>query len=239
MCGFVAYENATIREYPDWMQSLEEVNHFVRLLKNWPTYQAYPAFGKDITKTIPLLIYENNEYKLVKAIWWFDAYVKHDITHLGHLTSFNARNLVSRFWRVAIQENRGVVLASELGESKVVGKTKHRYLMQSDAPFLLGAVYQKLENGDYCCAIITRDSHPKMEPYHDKAFPLFLPNQLSFIRQWTSKDENFMASIEPILSKPKLYPNLLVQRVKTYKNKQTIGNIRELLISDLASDRAQ
>lgn len=267
MCGFVSYEQATIREYPQWEaaltsvakldtdanQSLLQDNDNITtsktplwfLLSHWASYAAYPAFGGDINKRIPLLIEEDGQLKRVEAIWWFDAscqkYQQNEqidsatnVTILGRRTSFNARNLDSPFWKGALNKHRGIVFANHLGESKLVGKTKHQYLMQSKEPFLLGAVYRKLANGDYCCAIITSDAHPKMTPYHEKAFPLFLPVDNAFLLLWLSKQNAEHTHIQHLLNEPKLYPKLHVQRVKTYKGKQPVGNLNDILLPDEA-----
>jgi putative SOS response-associated peptidase YedK len=91
--------------------------------------------------------------------------------------------------------------------------------MQSDNVFVLGALYQKFSDNKYSCAVITRDAHPKMEPYHDKAFPGFLPNDDEFLKLWLSKSVQQHPEIDYILNHPTLYPTLKVQRVKTYKDK--------------------
>ena len=233
MCGFVAYEQSTIYEQPQWYDELDASTELTQLLVDWPEFSAYPAFGSDIRKRIPLLIQEDDDYKQVNAVWWFDAFDTDGITKLGNRTSFNARNLSSPFWKHALNTKRGVILASELGESKLVGKTKHQYLMQSNQAFLLGALYKRLKNGDYCCAIITRDAHPKMAPYHDKAFPLFLPLDIKFTHLWLGHEAAEHPQIQSLLEQPKLFPSLHVQRVKTYKDKQPIGNIQANLTSDL------
>lgn len=233
MCGFVSYEYAHIREYPEWTAALDLSGSLSKLLSSWPDYQAYPAFGGDTYKRVPLLICEQGEYKQVSAIWWFDAFSENNITFLGKRTSFNARNLDSPFWNSALHNQRALVLATQLGESKLIGKTKHQYLMQSQQPFMLGAVYRQLENGDYCCAIITRDAHPKMTPYHEKAFPLFLPTESYFLRVWLGEENAQNAEIQSLLNSPKLFPTLHVQRVKTYKDKQPVGNMSDTLLSDV------
>lgn len=233
MCGFVGYEQSTIYQQPQWYDDISFPLKLKSILNSWPEYTAYPAFGRDINKRIPLLINEHGSYKQVQAIWWFDAYSQNSESFVGKRTSFNARNLNSPFWINALNKNRAIVLATELGESKLVGKTKHQYLMQSQQAFILGAVYRKLENGDYSCAIITRDAHPKMEPYHDKAFPLFLPVEPNFIDLWLGDQPADRLEIQTLLEYPKLYPTLEVTRVKTYKNKQTVGSTQALLISDL------
>jgi putative SOS response-associated peptidase YedK len=243
MCGFVAYQGFTIKEQEPWITGLAKSPiGLTELVHNWPRYQAYPAFGADTNKRNPILIEEGNQFKLVNAVWWFDAstYQSKDAngitqleTVLGKRTSFNARNLESTFWKPALKTRRAVAIASQIGESKLVGKTKHQYLMQSKTPFLLGALYQKLLNGDYCCAIITRNPHTKMMPYHDKAFPFFIPNEFSALNKWLSPSESNLPFINGLLEAPKLCPTLHVSRVKTYKNQVPIGNISATLISDL------
>lgn len=233
MCGFVGYEQSTQYQQPQWYEEIEVPDDLTQLLADWPEFAAYPAFGSDISKRIPLLIQENGDFKQVNAVWWFDGFDKDGKTKLGNRTTFNARNLSSPYWKSALNKNRGIILASELGESKLVGKTKHQYMMRSPQPFFLGALYKKLNNGDYCCAIITRDSHPKMEPYHDKAFPLFLPLDIAFTHLWLGHVDATHPSIEALLKRPKLFPSLHVQRVKTYKDKKPIGNIQANLISDI------
>lgn len=245
MCGFVSYEHITIKEFPEWTAALKDAPVLTDLLNSWPEYTAYPAFGGDTNKRIPILIEDNNTVKRVNAIWWFDASTRNtdmpsimpvdsanNLTVLGSRTTFNARNLDSPFWKNALDCHRCMILGNQLGESKRVGKGKHQYLMQSAAPFLLGGVYRQLDNGDYCCAIITRDAHPKMTPYHDKAFPLFLPIDASFHKLWLGKSTADNPTITALLNSPKLFPTLHVQRVKTYKDKQVVGNISDVLLSD-------
>ncbi len=233
MCGYVGYEQSKVHEQPQWYDNMSCPLILKSMLDCWPEYTAYPAFGGDTTRRIPLLINENGSLKQVQAVWWFDTFLRDSETFIGGRTSFNARNLSSPFWNSALNNNRAIVLATELGESKLVGKTKHQYLMQSSQSFMLGALYQKLENGDYSCAIITRDTHPKMEPYHDKAFPFFLPMAPNFMDLWLSDVPADNPQIITLLEKPKLYPTLNVTRVKTYKNKQKVGSTDITLMSDV------
>ncbi|GEM_PF-2166306 len=230
MCGFVSYDERTITENDSWLNRLTFI---AKRLQHINDYTAYPAFGGDTSRRIPLVVYENGDVKQVDAIWWFDAHVTEEgVTEIDKRTTFNARNLESSYWKSSLKRNRGLVIASKIGESKLVGKTKHQYLMQSQQPFMLGALYRKLQNGDYTCAIITRDAHPKMEAYHDKAFPLFLPNDDEFIRAWLIEKDTIPAKVDHLLNEPKLYPNLHVQRVKSYKSATPMGNINEHLDSD-------
>jgi len=121
-----------------------------------------------------------------------------------------------------------------------MGKTKHQYYMQSDSVFVLDALYRKFRDDRYSCAVITRDAHPKMEPYHHKAFPCFLPNDDRFLKRWLSKSVQQHPEIHKMLNYPTLYPTLTrlptlkVQRVKTYEDKVPYQSFSPLILySDL------
>jgi len=194
----------------------------------------YPAFGQDPNKTIDIVIEENGELKQVAATWWFDCSDSFEGLRVGTRTTFNARNLDSSYWQGALQYNRAIVLGTGIGESKVVGKTKHQYYMQSDEVFVLGALYRKFSDDRYSCAVITRDAHPKMEAYHDKAFPCFLPNYDQFLKRWLSQSVQQHPEINKVLNNPTSYPTLKVQRVKTYKDKVPYKSFEpKILSSDL------
>jgi putative SOS response-associated peptidase YedK len=180
------------------------------------------------------VIEEEGQLKQVQATWWFDCFDTSEGLMVGNRTTFNARNLASPYWKNALQNHRGVVFASGIGESKLVGKTKHQYYMHSPTLFALGALYRKYANNQYSCAVITRDAHPKMEPYHDKAFPGFLPMNAEFLKLWLDKSVAKDNWIDQVLMDPVLYPSLDVQRVKTYKDKVPMKSPpAATLVSDL------
>jgi putative SOS response-associated peptidase YedK len=228
MCGYIEVngEQQSTMAFPE----REIVNQFTsKLFKRY-----YPAFGQDPNKTIDIIIHENGELKQVAATWWFDCLDSYEGLHVGTRTTFNARNLESPYWQCALQYNRATVLGTGIGESKVVGKTKHQYYMQSDEVFVLGALYRKYSEGRYSCAVITRDAHPKMEPYHDKAFPAFLPNDDEFLKLWLSQSVQKHLDIDNVLKYATLYPTLKVQRVKTYKDKVPYQSFSPVILqSDL------
>ena len=66
-----------------------------------------------------------------------------------------------------------------------------------------------------------------------KAFPFFLPLQSDFLGLWLGEEPANNNEIQTLLEAPKLFPTLHVQRVKTYKNKQAVGNINDILVSDV------
>lgn len=229
MCGYIEVDGErqqAVMQFPE----REIAQQF--LAKSFKRY--YPAFGQDPNKTIDIIIQENNQLKQVSATWWFDCTDSPEGLVVGSKTTFNARNLDSLYWQGALQHNRAIVLATGIGESKKVGKTKHQYYMQSEDVFVLGALYRKYSDGRYSCAVITRDSHAKMQPYHDKAFPGFLPNDDQFLSLWLSKSVQQHPVIDQELNRPTLYPTLKVQRVKTYKDKVAYSSFDPVILtSDL------
>ncbi|WP_339721837.1 SOS response-associated peptidase family protein [uncultured Paraglaciecola sp.] len=232
MCGYIEVDGE--RQQPVMQFPEREISRrfFSKVFKGY-----YPAFGQDANKTIDIVIEENGTLKQVAATWWFDCVDSIEGLRVGTRTTFNARNLDSPYWRGALHNNRAIVLATGIGESKIVGKTKHQYYMQSDEVFILGALYRKFSEGRYSCAVITRDAHPKMEPYHDKAFPTFLPNNDPFLKLWLSKSVQQHLAIDNELNHATLYPSLKVQRVKTYKDKVPYKSFEPVILtSDLINN---
>jgi putative SOS response-associated peptidase YedK len=229
MCGYIEVSGEYQQTFMQFSKQKIAKQFYSTSFKRY-----YPAFGQDPNKTIDIVIEENGELKQVAATWWFDCSDSFEGLHVGTRTTFNARNLDSPYWQGALHYNRAIVLATGIGESKVVGKTNHQYYMQSDQVFVLGALYRKHSKGRYSCAIITRDAHPKMEPYHHKAFPCFLPNDDEFLKLWLSKSVHHNLEIDNVLHYATLYPTLKVQRVKTYKDKVPYKSFEPvILISDL------
>lgn len=187
--------------------------------------QFYPAFGGDSSRQIKgLVIEEGGQTRTVNATWWFDCSEQDGQLVVGKRTTFNARNLDSPYWKGALRHHRGVVVATGIGESKVIEGKKHQFLMESDTPFLLGALYRRFPAGHYSCAVITRDEHAKFAPYHEKAFPLFLPEDRDFIDTWLDPDVAQADVIDELLAHPMLFADLQVQEVKSYKGAVPIGH---------------
>jgi putative SOS response-associated peptidase YedK len=106
--------------------------------------------------------------------------------------------------------------------------------MESDDVFVLGALYRKFSYDRYSCAVITRDAHPKMEPYYHKAFPCFLPNNDQFLQRWLGQLVQQHPEINKVLNFPTLYPTIKVQGVKTYKDKVPYQSFSPVILpSDL------
>lgn len=221
MCGYVRRHipNKILREFMELLQQPglfpeeggEELTHY------------YPAFGKDPSKTIDIIIRDEGQLRRVNATWWFDCAEQDGKLVVGDRTTFNARNLDSPYWKSAIRSRRAIIVCTGLGESKIIDGKKHQYLMTSTKPIFIGAVYRKFPGDLHSCALITRDSHPRFDAYHDKAFPLFLPYDSAFLELWLSDEREDHPAIAALLDQPKLFPTLKVQQVKTFKQERAIA----------------
>mgnify|MGYP003624693367 CR=1 FL=1 len=220
MCGYIR----RVTDSPEVQELLEELGMgdlFEPLVSEAPAgmEQFYPAFGGNPDRRIRgLIIQEEGRPRLVDATWWFDCKESGDTLEVGKRTTFNARNLDSPYWKGALRHHRGIVIATGIGESKKIDGRKHQYLMEGARPFLLGALYRSFPNGQFSCAVITRDAHIKFEPYHDRAFPLFLPSTQEFTETWLAEDVPQANEIDELLEHPRLFATLKVEEVKTFKS---------------------
>lgn len=237
MCGYLRrhIKPKTLREFLEllglnpegeaWADAAQEnadavVEHF------------YPVWGGNASRMIKgLIIQEDEQLKLIDATWWYHCEEKDGDLVVGAKQTFNARNLHLEFWRNAIKRNRAIAVVTGLGEGKTInGKNRH-FLVTAERLLFLGAVYKKHPCGKYSCAIITRDEHPRFEPYHDKAFPLFLPYNLDFLRLWLGDADDQDPLIAQLLASPKIFTDLTITPVKTFKNAEPTGP-KELLTAD-------
>ncbi|BFM11300.1 hypothetical protein R50072_14530 [Simiduia litorea] len=224
MCGYIR-RHVDPRTLNDFLALLGAEGRYEGADDDTPKIQHYyPAFGGDPTRTIDgLLIKKGGALKQVDATWWYDCRDVGGELEVGPRTTFNARNLTSLYWRDAIRHRRAIVIATGLGEGKkVAGKNTH-YLVTTQRLMLLGAVYQEFPGEKYSCAIITRDTHPRFEPYHDKAFPLFLPYNLAFLTLWLSDAGDEHPQIAQLLSNPRIFTELKITPVKTFKGELATG----------------
>lgn len=78
----------------------------------------------------------------------------------------------------------------------------------------MGCLYNRFQNGRYSCAVITRD-HTE---YHENAFPMMLPYDANFLKLWLSNTPPDDPVITELLNQPKIFTDLTVTPVKTYKD---------------------
>ncbi len=170
-----------------------------------------------------------NKLYLSDAIWWFALKWQDGAWRVNeNITSFNARNLTRPIWRKALQWQRGVVFASELGETK----SGVHYLMKAPKGMALAALYKDWTGPDgkivRSMAVITQDAHPRFANFHDKSTPCFLPMKGPFLRHWLDPQIASSPDIEALLSKPILHSDLNVTPVKTFRHAQSLGDTQYL-----------
>lgn len=180
-----------------------------------------------------LIIENHGQAVSTEAVWWYLLDKDNGYKPNYKVTSFNARNLDSRLWKTAIKQRRGIVIADAIGESNPVKgtKKKNQYLMQSKSGLILGAIYNvwETEHGSiYSTAIITRPPIPGFSKYHEKSIPLFLPSDKDFIDLWLSASVETHSEIDQALADPKLFSDLAITQVKTYKDAEPIGDTEVL-----------
>jgi putative SOS response-associated peptidase YedK len=185
----------------------------------------YAAFGGAAHKQLKsMIIRKDNQVKTVDATWWYEcSEADGRLIVDNRLTTFNARNLHQRYWKGAIRHHRGIVLATGLGEGNEINGKKRNYLVESTTPILLGAVFQSFPAELYSAAIITRAAHPRFKPYHDDAFPLFLPINKEFVELWLSDEPETHPEIAALLDNPRIFTELNITQVKTFKDGVHIG----------------
>ena len=231
MCGFIQ----RITDSPDVIALLEEVG----LTQTIPLFfnesstsnviNFYPAFGKAAERQITNIIVSSDS--TIDATWWFDAKPVGNTLEVGNRTTFNARNLDSPYWGKFIRERRAIVVATAVGESNPVGKGKSHYLMKpTSGALLIGAVYRRFSNGLFSCAVVTRPPIDSFSQYHEKSIPCFLPHDSHAINAWLTADKlgSLNDEVEYILDNPRIYTDLEVTRVKTFKSAQAIGEVNTL-----------
>ena len=235
MCGFIQ----RITDSPDVIALLEEVGltQTIPLFANETStsnvINFYPAFGKAAERQITNIIVSSDS--TIDATWWFDAKPVGNTLEVGNRTTFNARNLDSPYWGKFIRERRAIVVATAVGESNPVGKGKSHYLMKpTSGALLIGAVYRRFSNGLFSCAVVTRPPIDGFSQYHEKSIPCFLPHDSHAINAWLTADKHGSLNdeVEYILNNPRIYTDLEVTRVKTFKSAQAMGEVNILMADE-------
>jgi len=131
-------------------------------------------------------------------------------------------------WRQTINKQRGLVVATSIGESNPVAGTKKKqhYLMQAENVFLLGAVYRQWQTpaGEVLStAIITRSPNNEFAKFHEKSMPLFLPHDAEQIALWLSDLPSSDPRIKALLEQPRIVGNIEVTPVKSYVRGEPTG----------------
>lgn len=251
MCGY-ARRHITNKDLREFVKSIEMLDVFRGDRDETLIEHFRPAFGGAAHNQIrDLIIQEDGQLKAVNATWWHNC-----VEHNGQLivnnkvTSFNARNLHIKEWRESIRKRRGIVLATAIGEGKMVGEVKEKqpdgtykiiekgkktsFFVEGEKPLLLGALYRSFPSSLYSTAIITRDEHLRFSTYHDKAFPLMLPPDPQFLKLWLSDEPETHPAIAHLLENPRIFTGLNITPVKTFKDRVPLGDTVHLTPDELS-----
>lgn len=185
-----------------------------------------PAWGAVPEAQIKgLIVREDDRPKLVDATWWYACDERGDTLRPNmDAETFNARRLHLDRWRDPINHRRGIAMATAIGEAITSNGKKTQFFVEGKMPLLMGCLYQKFSNGRYSCAVITRDPHLRFKDYHDEAFPLMLPPDPIFLKLWLSDTPADDPAIAELLKQPKIFTDLIVTPVKTYKDAAPKGS---------------
>ena len=216
MCGFV--KNVTDSPAVQELMIQLGMGELVGKIRGGPSYNRQSL--RDMIIATPSLLHVRD------TVWWYalkpelGKYVPN-----WDVTSFNARNLGSPMWRNAIRERRGLIIVDTIGESNPIPgrKTPVKYLMESEEPMLIGTVYKEWDDGTFSAAIITRDPTPGFKAFHEKSMPLFLPPTEEFVSVWLDPNIKTSPLIEQVLNEPKLYNDLWITPVESYKSAKRKG----------------
>lgn len=179
-----------------------------------------PAWGAVPEHQIKdLIIMEDGKPKVVNATWWYACEEQGETLRPNiPKQTLNARRLYLEYWQEALRYRRGIAVATALGEAIGPKGKEKRFFVEGERPLLIGCLYQRFQNGRYSCAVITRDEHPRFKDFHEDAFPLMLPYDTSFLKLWLSDAPANTPEISRLLKQPKIFTDLTVTPVKTYKD---------------------
>ena len=216
MCGFV--KNVTDSPAVQKFMIDLGMGDLVRQLRGGASYLRQTLH--DVVIATPSLLHVRD------ATWWY-AHKKKEGKYIPDwdITSFNARNLSSPMWRDAIRYRRGLIIVNTIGESNPVPgrKTPAKYLMESDVPILIGTLWKEWSDGTISAAVITCDPHPAFKEFHEKSMPLFLPPSKEFVALWLNPKVNGHPMIDQVLTESRLYYDLKVTPVDSYKSAKPKG----------------
>lgn len=221
MCGHLQYKPTQLSAE----QLIDLLTEYRKIIPLIHAGEYYPG------STVDILV-ADQEPRVVPATWWF--LLGADGKPNYKYATFNARRLDGRMWHEPIRTSRCVVLATAFGESIGEGKTKRSYLLEGDEIFLLGGLYRHYQTDAgprTGFTVITRDPHPRLSKYHDKACPLFLPTDPDVVHEWLDPNVSASPLIQDLLDHPKLPTRFTVTPVKSTKKLEQVGPV-EILDAD-------
>lgn len=148
------------------------------------------------TNKVSIVIEQHGHRRLQDAIWWLLLEQAEHGFKPSQYTSFNTRydklNVKGSAGYSAFRTQRCIIPAAGFGETEVVnGKNQYTDFIGQNG-LALGGLYRtwlNKETGEltYSCSVITLPPHPKLLPYHSKASPLVLTQDV--VGLWLSQDQ--------------------------------------------------
>lgn len=219
MCGYLR-RHIGPKDLKEFLRVIEMPQLELEFESDGPAQHFYPAWGAVPEKQIKgLIVMQDGRAKAVDATWWY-ACEEFEGTLRPNMKkqTFNARRLQLSIWQEPLKHRRGIAIATAIGEAIGPKGKEKRFFVEGARPLLMGCLYNRFNNGTYSCAVITRDAHPRFTEYHDDAFPLMLPHDPNFLKLWLSDASPDHPAIAELLQQPKIFTDLTVTAVKTYKD---------------------
>ncbi len=219
MCGYLR-RHISPRDLKEFLKLIGMPQLEIQFPDSGTAQHFYPAWGAVPEKQIKgLIVLEDGHPKVVDATWWYACDEQGDVLRPNMAKqTLNARNLHLEFWQEPLRHRRGIALATAIGEAIGPKGKEKRFFVEGARPLLMGCLYKRFQNGKYSCAVITRNAHPRFTDYHDDAFPLMLPHDPNFLKLWLSDTAPDHPAIAELLKQPKIFTDLTVTHVKTYKD---------------------
>lgn len=149
------------------------------------------------TNKVSIVVEQNGQRRLQDAIWWLLLEQAEHGFKPSQYTSFNTRydklNVKGSAGYSAFRTQRCIIPAAGFGETEVVdGKNQYTDFI-GESGLAMGGLYRtwlNKETGEltYSCSVITLPPHPKLMPYHTKASPLMLSQDV--FDTWLSPDQD-------------------------------------------------
>ncbi|CCQ12484.1 conserved hypothetical protein [Pseudoalteromonas luteoviolacea B = ATCC 29581] len=191
------------------------------------------------TNQLSIVLQENHQPpRIQSAAWWLLQEPTETGFKPSKYTSFNSRydklHVRGSAAYQPYRSNRCIVVANGFGETLSQGKKAlHYYDFYAEQPLLLAGLYKtwyhpKKDTPFYSCSIITLPPHPKLQPFHDKASPMMLPNDNALLLAWLDPLFSQVTAFEFLLQ-PTLHQSLTVQEIDKPSSYHPIGEAHYLM----------
>ena len=177
-----------------------------------PLYKIKTFLNIAPTATVPIVVEEDGERRVVDAIWWMLLKKsERGLVPNSKWRSFNAvasRASKSRLYASALEKSRCIVFGSNYYEFKSGNGSKQVFFVAPESGAIAFAgLYRKWEHGGeafYSCAIMTTGAHPKLEHIRKDRSPVMLaqPDYGDWLSNTELDEERRNTIFKPRLNEP-------------------------------------